>query len=303
MQLPLIKGGPFVKELVLKVLGFILGRRNLWRLGRALYLEARADTSNKMESNGEQRIQREMLLACSTNNVTPVIFDVGANVGDWTIALLRNYMSLSLKNRMEVHCFEPVPTTFDLLRSRIIPYISSFDIRLTPKALSEEDGSAEMFVQGEFAGTNSLHRDVMQDSPSIPISTTTVHSYCLDNNVETIHFLKCDTEGHDVAVLYGAKQLFWEERIMTFQFEYNHRWVYSRHYLLDVFGFVKSLPYSMGKITPDGIEIYEKWHPELERFFEGNYIIIHNEALSWYSALRGTFDSSNTFVAIGKERR
>lgn len=28
----------------------------------------------------------------------------------------------------------------------------------------------------------------------------------------------------------------------------------------------------MGKVTPLGIEVYPRWHPELEKFVEGNYL-------------------------------
>lgn len=30
--------------------------------------------------------------------------------------------------------------------------------------------------------------------------------------------------------------------------------------------------YLVGKVTPDGVEHYREWHPELEKFVEGNYV-------------------------------
>ena len=59
----------------------------------------------------------------------------------------------------------------------------------------------------------------------------------------------------------------------------------------------KGTSYSIGKLTPVGIEIYENWHPELEKYFEGNYIILHPEATLWFTTIIGNFDSSNTYVA------
>jgi hypothetical protein len=74
----------------------IVGRRNLWRIGRAFYLSARADYSNFIESNGEKRLQREYLGSLSPNKEKIVVFDIGANVGEWSIALFDNCMYLEL---------------------------------------------------------------------------------------------------------------------------------------------------------------------------------------------------------------
>jgi len=59
----------------------------------------------------------------------------------------------------------------------------------------------------------------------------------------------------------------------------------------------KSTAYSVGKVTPNGIELYQDWHPELERFFEGNYILLHSEALHWFATMTGKFDTYNTYCA------
>lgn len=59
--------------------------------------------------------------------------------------------------------------------------------------------------------------------------------------------------------------------------EYNARWVHARRYLRDAFTFVDALGYQLGKVTPRGIEFYEAWHPELESFKEGNYLLVRPE--------------------------
>jgi hypothetical protein len=43
--------------------------------------------------------------------------------------------------------------------------------------------------------------------------------------------IKIDAEGHDLAVLRGGQQLLKTHAISVLQFEYNHRWIYSRTYL------------------------------------------------------------------------
>lgn len=286
-----------MKNVLMSVLSLIVGRRMLWRAGRALYMKARAETSGGIQNDGEQSIQREFLQACVTQVEKPVIFDVGANIGDWTASLLEIAHAKGVAGKIEVHCFEPVPSTYSVLTKRFGDASSGARVTLVSKACSSEARITEMFVVADGAGTNSLYRDSMsQDGQRIQVETTTVDAYCAANNVAMIHYLKCDTEGHDVEVMHGAARMFREQKIMAFQFEYNHRWVSSRHFLIDVFEFAKGLPYSIGKITTKGVEVYEEWHPELERFFDGNYLLIHEKALHWYEIRFGGFDEYNTYV-------
>jgi hypothetical protein len=39
--------------------------------------------------------------------------------------------------------------------------------------------------------------------------------------------------------------------------------------------------------------VLDHWHPELERYFEANYLIVNARALEWFDARRGWFNESN----------
>ncbi len=56
------------------------------------------------------------------------------------------------------------------------------------------------------------------------------------------------------------------------------------------------LPYRVARVRRDHIEVFDEWHPELERFFEGNYVVVHEPALAWFDARHGTFDAANTYA-------
>jgi hypothetical protein len=62
------------------------------------------------------------------------------------------------------------------------------------------------------------------------------------------------------------------QAIGVLQFEYNHRWIGGRWFLRDAFDLLLPLGYALGKITPRGIEFYDRWHYELETFREANYL-------------------------------
>ncbi|MFL5572037.1 MAG: hypothetical protein ACJ78R_00830, partial [Gemmatimonadaceae bacterium] len=86
------------------------------RFGQSLSNWARLDVPNKLARNGELLVQRSVVERSAGNN--PVFFDVGANVGDWTLALLRVARELQT-SRVSIHAFEPCAGTRQTLSDTI----------------------------------------------------------------------------------------------------------------------------------------------------------------------------------------
>jgi FkbM family methyltransferase len=257
---------------------------------------ARLDVPNQITTNGELHVQASVL-DLYDHECPLIVLDIGANVGDWAQPLLDEVHRRRLTN-LELHAFEPVPETFTVLSNRLQQHPLQRHLHLACTAVSSRQGTAQMSIYQRLGGTNSLYADpLMPEETNVSVETTTVDAYCAANEIRTIHLMKSDTEGHDMEVLRGAERLFDEERIMVCQFEYNHRWVFARHYLKDVFDFVAKGPYKVCKITPQRVEVYSAWHPELERFFESNWLLLHPKALRGFSVLAGSFDVFNTFGA------
>ena len=124
-----------------------------------------------------------------------------------------------------------------------------------------------------MVGINSLSE--MDDATSIEqIYTQKFDNFLAQRQIEKVVFVKSDAEGHDFNIICGASDMFERGRVEVWQFEYNHRWLAEKRHLKDVFEFIADKPYRLGKLHNNGIEIYDKWHPELERFFEANYVLI-----------------------------
>ncbi len=124
----------------------------------------------------------------------------------------------------------------------------------------------------------------------------TVADYCRTHGIEKIHLLKCDAEGHDLEIIRGALPMLATGRIAVLQFEYNHRWVFSGNHLRDVFLAFEGLPYRFTKLQPDHLLVFNRWHPELEKYIEGNYALVHADALAWFPIRQASWDRSNTLV-------
>ncbi|HPM03322.1 MAG TPA: FkbM family methyltransferase [Candidatus Cloacimonadota bacterium] len=241
-----------------------------------------------MEKDGELCIQKliiEELLSDKSDNENIVVFDVGANKGKWAISFL-DIVSLSKSCSLELHAFEPYTKAFQILKNNIKTHPLAAKVNLVQKACSVEPGNSKLFVNTEKDGSSSLHESINYNGKfsitSEIVETITLDDYCNEKKISKIHFIKCDTEGHEVAVISGSDRLFKEGKILLFQFEYNHTWVFSKKFLKDVFDFLTGMPYMVGKVTSEKVILYRWWHPELERFFESNYLIIHENALGLF---------------------
>jgi FkbM family methyltransferase len=274
-------------------------RSSVWRLGRRLYCTARGEPlANNIRTNGEAYVQACVAKAVPIET-TLVAVDIGANQGEWTLSLLGTLPAeRRRRGNVKLDLFEPVPTTVAHLRRTIDNDELGKIAHVHCLAMSDKSGEASIAVMSETGGTNSLHFETAGGMPPggwVRVDTVTLSEFSRRHGIVHIHLAKCDSEGHDLAVLRGAHDLLSARRIDVFQFEYNHRWVFSRSFLRDVFGLIDGLSYRLGRIMPAHIEIFESWHPELERFFEANYVLVEVEALRWFDARPGRFNESNTF--------
>ena len=257
--------GPAEQNMV----GIAAGLAAAGKIAFASINEARFDLPNNMALNGELALQRELVAAARG---PLVVFDVGANVGDWS----RSLFSVASGRDIRLVAFEPSSYTARLLRRSLEHYPN---ITVEQAAVSDKSGSLELFLAGNAAGINSLHAAALTNAPqgTERVQVTTLDEYCSEHAVEHIDFAKIDTEGNDLFVLRGATRMLGAQRIGLVQFEYTHRWIAARAFLRDVFDLVQPLGYVVGKVTPLGIETYRAWHYELETYHEANYVVMTPE--------------------------
>ena len=275
--------------------------RNLsWRLGRRLYMRARGeDLSGDMTHNGEAALQRAVLDALADAPFVQVV-DIGANRGEWTLSLLTQAsVSRRKPDRLRVDLFEPVPSTRAVLDAALASRDDTTCMKTHSVAMSEKSGASRMAVMSKTGGTNTLHAEDFAATAAgnwIEVTLTTLDAFCRDEGIDRIHLAKCDAEGHDLLVLRGARPLLEASRIDVLQFEYNHCWVFSRNFLRDVFELVDGLPYVVARVHAQGVEVHDAWHPELERFFQCNFALVHRDALRWFDVRHARFTDANTLA-------
>lgn len=290
-----LRGRDLPKRALVMALWACLGRRNLVRLARYLLDQARLDVVNRMDSNGELLVQTVATSSfAERTSLTPrrrfVVFDVGANTGQWTSALLDTLAALG-EPEVDLHAFEPSATAHRQLELALLRRPVRGSARACRLALSDSSGHARLHKPHEGAGSSSLYADSRFQHPSEEVSLSTLDYYCRLHSIPHVDLLKIDAEGHDLMVLKGALGLLSGQAIDVIQFEYNHRWIFGHHLLLDAFQLLGPLGYEIGKVTPRGIEFYPAWHPELETFREGNYIACLKEYASHFPTIPWWFPS------------
>jgi FkbM family methyltransferase len=262
----------------------LLGRRRLWRLGRLIYAYSRRDLPEALAVDAEHGVLRR-LAAGHARDRQWTVFDVGAFRGRWSLALLDH------RPGSRIFAFEPTAASREILRQTLADRVE-----VIPKAVSDHVGEAAFVVHGQAGevnmdGVNRLAVDGVGET--VPV--TTLDAFCAERDLGVVDVVKIDAEGHDLAVLRGAKALLSKGRIGCVQFEYNHHWLQTRSQLRDVFALAEGTRYAVGKIVPEGVELYDGWHPEMERFFQADYALLRDDVAALIG-VRGRYDGANTYA-------
>jgi FkbM family methyltransferase len=218
-------------------------------------------------NNVDMTVNGELTLLRNTLPNMSCVFDVGSNVGDWTAA------ALAINPKLEIHCFEPNPSTYEALVKRAFPD----NVRLNEIALGEAAGERDLYVYGEIDGMNSLYSRSanVRIQRRQRIQCGTIDSYCAMSSVSRIDFLKIDVEGHELSVLRGAERMLSEGRIGLAQFEYGGTYIDARTFLKDLWEFVKATrpSYEFYKLFPDGLRHAAAYSPSFDDFQYSNWVI------------------------------
>lgn len=199
-----------------------------------------------------------------------VIIDAGAHIGGWT----RSVLALT-NGRCDIYAFEPVPDSYKHLEQikKTFGNISIFNL-----ALGKEDAVLEMnyfFQRGSDCST-LYTRPELHDVPVKKISVRMTYLDRIAHNygINHINFLKIDTEGAELDVLMGAKNLIENNKIDIIQFEYGGTYPDAGITLLEVYTFLTANEYLIFRIIPKGLISIDVWEQGLENFTYSNYLAL-----------------------------
>ncbi len=145
-----------------------------------------------------------------------VALDVGAQIGLYTLTF-----SKSVGKNGRVISFEPDPRSRERLTANLALNEFACNVTLLPLALSDRPGEAT-FYRSSNLGHNSMQSGTALETriDEIRIQTTTVDEFCRQESIERIRLAKIDVEGHESAVLSGARETLARGAIDFIMMEY-----------------------------------------------------------------------------------
>lgn len=199
----------------------------------------------------------------------PVVFDAGANVGHYAAMVLDSVAGAA------VYSFEPSPTAFRSLQdvaSRAPARCRAFNV-----GLSDRPREATLHTNSLGSGLASLYKrqlDQFGEGPggSEPVRLETIDGFCGANGIAHIHFLKIDVEGHEIAVLDGARGMLDRRAIDFIQFEFGGCNIDSRTFLRDFWNRLDG--FAICKILKDGLYKLSSYSESDEIFAYQNFLAI-----------------------------
>jgi FkbM family methyltransferase len=137
-----------------------------------------------------------------------VVFDVGANIGDVTLAAVRSFPNA------HIYSFEPVCATYQMLCENIRNYSE----RITPCNFGFFNVSKRLDIHiTSFHGASSLldqslnHKSVhshIRETGTESIQVYTLDSFMADKSIDRIDIMKIDVEGVELEVIEGGRETF-----------------------------------------------------------------------------------------------
>ena len=131
----------------------------------------------------------------------PIVLDVGANKGQSV------FRFKELLPGCVVHCFEPSPHTFGVLKEHAE---GLQNVTLINAAVGSTEGTSILFERESTVMSSLLHPDEAAGGRILaetPVPVRTVDAYCREHGICHVDLLKTDTQGYELEVLRGCEEL------------------------------------------------------------------------------------------------
>ncbi|HET9528001.1 MAG TPA: FkbM family methyltransferase [Pyrinomonadaceae bacterium] len=227
-----------------------------------------------IESSGEAWVLSEVVRPAVAAIERPVIFDVGANVGDYS-AMVHSFVPSA-----RIYAFEPAAPVYEELARRLLVIGNGKSLEAFNFGFSDEEKTVDLYsytVEGQSVSlVSSIDRRLPTQVLQVEVSDTeriqvrTLDSFCASQGIERIDFLKLDVEGHEVAVLRGSRGMLERGAISMIQFEFGPANIYSRTYFYNFWSMLSDR-YDLFRIIPGGVVPITYYGEHLEVFLTTNY--------------------------------
>jgi FkbM family methyltransferase len=212
------------------------------------------------------------------------VFDVGAHVGEYAMRLRQ------VSPSARIWSFEPHPGSYKQLSQAA----AEGTFEAVNSGLSDRAGKVQLYdyatsAAGVGSAHATLHENVIENvhhgqAAGFEVDVTTVDAFMQSHGIKRVTLLKVDAEGHELAILRGARQAIAAGSVDVVQFEFNEMNVMSRVFFKD---FYDVLPgFSFYRMVVDGLAPIGRYAARThELFILHNVVAIRDEFASRVSLL------------------
>lgn len=227
------------------------------------------DLAGFVNSSGEIFVLKYVY---KTQREEAIIFDIGANTGDYTLAVLKEF-----KNNVKVFCFEPSQVAFNQLKE----IIRDKNVNLINCAIGNYEGKGNLYTDCLGGWGSSLYKrsrfhENLKVNFTEEIRVQRLDNFLKEFNISHITLLKIDAEGAEYEIINSIKHLF--DKIDFIQFEINNSAI-DAHIFFKDFYYLLSDNYRIYRILRKGLYEINKYSEVYEVFNTANYLAVNKSVV------------------------
>ena len=156
-----------------------------------------------------------------------IVFDIGSHNGQYAVL----FGSL-VGTKGRVYAFEPLPANIELLRGTIALNLQEQRVIVEPMALSDQKGEVsllsfdkaldendERYPEASGMTTSIIRGPGYSEADEPKAVMTTLDDYASEKNIGAVDFVKIDTEGAELRILHGGRDLLRRSENLTMLIE------------------------------------------------------------------------------------
>lgn len=193
------------------------------------------------------------------------VFDIGGNVGWYAIGLYK------VKNNMDIHTFEPIPSTYESLVCNA--KMNGAKIKINNFGLSnkKEDLTFYFHKEGSVNASAALMNDD-RENIEVKCHVDTLDNYFKEHKLQDLDFIKCDVEGAELFAFQGGMETIEKYKPIIFT-EMLRKWSAKFNYHPnEIISLFKEIGYTCYYVVDDKLQEIKIMTDDT---IETNFFLLH----------------------------